>query len=284
MMYKEKSGAGRKVKALALVPMSALALCVAGMPAVRAAVSTINASDISIGKVSESPATANNKVHVFKVKGLNNNGNCTTVTITGEGFGDNINVSGGTFKTNGKTYQAKSMQCNLTDGVATIEVVFPFMDEWDKSSMTLTINGEETVLDIEELFNNSQIKIVQTDAVIEYTDSQKIVGSIVYSDDATANSTPVSVSYALPISSQETGTDPAIVRIRGKKSTDAGQLPLLIIDGVEGDIKNIDFSQVESISVLKDDVAVSKYGSRASNGVIQVTTKREVEDKADDSK
>lgn len=50
MMYKEKSGAGRKFKALALVPMLALALGVAGAPAVRAAVSTISSSDVSVSK------------------------------------------------------------------------------------------------------------------------------------------------------------------------------------------------------------------------------------------
>lgn len=55
MMYKSKSGAGRKFKALALVPVLSLALCVVSVPAVRAVVSTISSSTISVDKVSENP-------------------------------------------------------------------------------------------------------------------------------------------------------------------------------------------------------------------------------------
>ena len=48
----------------------------------------------------------------------------------------------------------------------------------------------------------------------------------------------------------------------------------MLIDGVEGDMNRIDLANVESISVLKDAASASIYGSRASNGVILVTTKR----------
>ena len=51
----------------------------------------------------------------------------------------------------------------------------------------------------------------------------------------------------------------------------------MLIDGVEGDMNRIDLNQVESISVLKDAASASIYGSRASNGVILVTTKRGAE-------
>lgn len=53
MMYKSKSGAGSKLKALALVPMVALALGVATVPAVKAAVSTISNSEVSLDKGNE---------------------------------------------------------------------------------------------------------------------------------------------------------------------------------------------------------------------------------------
>ena len=53
MMYKAKSCAGSKLKALALVPMVALALGVATVPAVKAAVSTISNSDVSLDKGNE---------------------------------------------------------------------------------------------------------------------------------------------------------------------------------------------------------------------------------------
>ena len=53
MMYKEKSCAGRKYKALVLVPMLALAFGVSTMPAVSAAVSTISSCNASVGKDKE---------------------------------------------------------------------------------------------------------------------------------------------------------------------------------------------------------------------------------------
>lgn len=50
--------------------------------------------------------------------------------------------------------------------------------------------------------------------------------------------------------------------------------PLVLIDGMEGDLNNLNPQDVESISVLKDAAASSIYGSRAPFGVILVTTKR----------
>ena len=62
------------------------------------------------------------------------------------------------------------------------------------------------------------------------------------------------------------------MRIRGFDA------PLVIVDGIEGDFNNIDASQIESISILKDGAA-SIYGARAGNGVILVTTKRGIDSK-----
>ncbi len=50
--------------------------------------------------------------------------------------------------------------------------------------------------------------------------------------------------------------------------------PLILIDGLEGDLATVDIDDVESISVLKDAASAAIYGSRAANGVILVTTKR----------
>lgn len=66
----------------------------------------------------------------------------------------------------------------------------------------------------------------------------------------------------------------AKVRIRGFGSFQNNS-PLYVIDGVPGgDINAINPQDVESLSVLKDAGAASVYGSRASNGVILVTTKK----------
>lgn len=54
---------------------------------------------------------------------------------------------------------------------------------------------------------------------------------------------------------------------------------LVIIDGVEGDIRDVDPDNIESVSVLTDDDARSLYGDRAASGVIIVTTKPSANEK-----
>ena len=74
------------------------------------------------------------------------------------------------------------------------------------------------------------------------------------------------------------GGDPSAsfeIMLRGTNTLAAGQGPLVIIDGVVGaDIRNINFQEVESIDVLKDGSAAAIYGTRGTNGVVIITTKR----------
>ena len=74
--------------------------------------------------------------------------------------------------------------------------------------------------------------------------------------------------------SGQPGADAVSIKIRGVGSLNSTTSPLVLIDGVEGDMNRIDVNSIESISVLKDAASASIYGSRASNGVILVTTKR----------
>lgn len=154
MMNKAKSGAGQKLKALALVPALALALGVAGTPAVRGALSAISTLKVSAGKSSEKPSHDKTSIPQFKVKNINNYDGKTTVVVRGEGLGDKLTVSGGTFTTDGKTYDARSLSCSMTDGNATITAVFPFVTVFDKVGMTLDINGEETAFDLDAFLAN----------------------------------------------------------------------------------------------------------------------------------
>ncbi|MBQ7253821.1 MAG: SusC/RagA family TonB-linked outer membrane protein [Bacteroidales bacterium] len=63
--------------------------------------------------------------------------------------------------------------------------------------------------------------------------------------------------------------------LRGTNTLEAGQGPLIIIDGVaDADIRNINFQEVESIDVLKDGSAAAIYGTRGTNGVVIITTRR----------
>ena len=70
------------------------------------------------------------------------------------------------------------------------------------------------------------------------------------------------------------GTQP-IVRIRGISSISFASDPMYVIDGYPtGDLSTIDTRDIESIDVLKDASASAIYGSRATNGVIMITTKK----------
>lgn len=64
-------------------------------------------------------------------------------------------------------------------------------------------------------------------------------------------------------------------RIRGISSINAGNEPLVVVDGVpyDGDINTINPADIENITVLKDAASSALYGARGSNGVILVTTK-----------
>ncbi|WP_126248672.1 SusC/RagA family TonB-linked outer membrane protein [Chitinophaga rhizosphaerae] len=65
------------------------------------------------------------------------------------------------------------------------------------------------------------------------------------------------------------------IRIRGASSIDAGNEPLVVIDGVPGgNLGMINMNDVQSIEVLKDASSAAIYGSRAAGGVIIVTMKK----------
>ena len=80
---------------------------------------------------------------------------------------------------------------------------------------------------------------------------------------------------AITASSGQPG-DGASVRLRGTTSLTGSSAPMYIVDGVilSGSLADIDALDIESIEVVKGAAASSLYGSRAQNGVIQITTKR----------
>ena len=65
------------------------------------------------------------------------------------------------------------------------------------------------------------------------------------------------------------------VRVRGTSSISSSNSPLYIVDGipVEGALENLSTTDIESMTVLKDASSAAIYGSRASNGVVLITTK-----------
>ena len=110
-----------------------------------------------------------------------------------------------------------------------------------------------------------------------------VTGAISTVNSKTLNAQPVAlVSEALQgrvagvsvVNNGSPGTAP-IVRIRGISSISYASDPLYVIDGFPGlSINTIDVRDIETLDVLKDASAAAIYGSRATNGVIMITTKK----------
>jgi TonB-linked SusC/RagA family outer membrane protein len=77
-------------------------------------------------------------------------------------------------------------------------------------------------------------------------------------------------------SSGQPGSTTPTIRIRGISSINAGNSPLIVVDGApySGDLNNINTADIESMTVLKDAASNALYGARGANGVILITTKK----------
>jgi TonB-linked SusC/RagA family outer membrane protein len=69
------------------------------------------------------------------------------------------------------------------------------------------------------------------------------------------------------------GNSNTVMRVRGI-TTLSSNLPLVIVDGIEQPLSDLNAADIEAISVLKDASSTAIYGSRAANGVVLITTKR----------
>ena len=112
-----------------------------------------------------------------------------------------------------------------------------------------------------------------------FTGSAKVLG-----DETLAQSQVSNVTNALAgqvagvqlVSSNGAPGSSSTIRVRGISSINAGNDPLIIVDGApfDGDMNNIAPSDIESMTVLKDAASNALYGARGANGVIMITTKR----------
>ena len=75
------------------------------------------------------------------------------------------------------------------------------------------------------------------------------------------------------LSTGEPGNDDPLIFIRGQSTWNNAQ-PLILVDGVERKMNDIDVNEVESVSILKDASATAVFGVKGAEGVILITTKR----------
>lgn len=141
------------------------------------------------------------------------------------------------------------------------------------SAQALTIRLTPVVSDLDEVVvvgYGTQKKVNLTGAVDVVKSEQLTKQPVGQASAALQGAAPgLTVTQA----SGQPGKDNGTMRIRGI-GTLGDANPLVLIDGVEGNINNVNTNDIASISVLKDAASAAIYGSRAANGVILVTTKR----------
>ena len=134
---------------------------------------------------------------------------------------------------------------------------------------------------------NEDTTLLEETVIVGFASQKKVnlTGSVAVATSDDIKSRPVrdlpsSLQGMLP-GLQVTTSDGSIgksmnIKVRGT-GTIAGEssdAPLILIDGMQGDINTVNPQDVESISVLKDAASASIYGSRAAFGVILITTKK----------
>lgn len=124
--------------------------------------------------------------------------------------------------------------------------------------------------------------------VVGYGTQKKrdVTGSIVSVNAKTLNEVPAAnigvglQGRAAGLEIQKVGTAPGavgVIRIRGERSILGSNDPLLVLDGIPyegGNLNDINPQDIASIEVLKDASATAIYGSRGSNGVLLISTKK----------
>ena len=144
------------------------------------------------------------------------------------------------------------------------------------SSMVLNIVMEPDTEHLEETI----VVAYGTATKSSFTGSASMIGAETIesrvSTDVTAALAGTTPGVQIISSSGDPAAGGGTVRIRGIGSMSASNAPLYIVDGMpyDGSIADINPSDVESMSVLKDAAASAIYGARGANGVVLITTKR----------
>lgn len=196
-------------------------------------------------------------------------------------------------------YGATVIQKGTRQGVAVDENGrFSFLLKSGEQVLEVSMLGYKTqVVDVKTQKENLRV-VLSEDAVfmeevvvVGFGEQKKVsvTGAIANIGNAELKNTPTSsVTNALTgripglVTRQESGRpggDAATMFIRGRASLN-NTSPLVMVDGVERDMSQIDVEDIAVVSVLKDASATAVYGVRGANGVVLITTKRGEDGKA----
>lgn len=147
-------------------------------------------------------------------------------------------------------------------------------------NLIIILKEDTEVLDEVVVIGYGQVKKNDVTGAVTAIDADKMVKG------AVSSATDMLTGKAAGVSVVSTGGEPgagATIRIRGGSSMSASNDPLIVIDGVPVDNSGINGmsnplltvhpSDIATFTILKDASATAIYGSRASNGVILITTK-----------
>lgn len=144
-----------------------------------------------------------------------------------------------------------------------------------KDAQTLNINLKEDTEALEEVVvvgYGTQKKVNLTGSVSSIDSKQlsnRALTSVAAGMQGTMPGVTIKSATGRPGQDDSAGS----IRVRGT-GTFNNASPMIVVDGMESTLYDIDPNDIESISVLKDAASAAIYGSKAANGVIVVTTKR----------
>lgn len=177
--------------------------------------------------------------------------------------------------------------------ITNIDGEYSLTDVPENSTLTISYVGYKTIKlkasdkNLSNIILQEDSELIDEVVVVGYGVQRKrdVTGAMTSVDAAKIASVPVtSASEALQgrasgvLVSQDNwapGTSPSVL-IRGKRSINASNEPLYVVDGVPitGGLREISPSDIASMEVLKDASATAIYGSRGANGVVLITTKQ----------
>ena len=168
------------------------------------------------------------------------------------------------------------------NGQSAIAVVITFIG-YDEMEKVITANEAQSIIAL--IPNQKSLSEV---VVIGYGTVKKtdLTGSVTNLSNKDLNPGPTTnpldqlEGKAAGVNITQTGNEPGVpptVRIRGITSLSGGNDPLVVVDGVQGDmtlLTQVPPSEIASVDILKDASATAIYGSRGAPGVIIITTKK----------
>ncbi|MPR33947.1 SusC/RagA family TonB-linked outer membrane protein [Cytophagaceae bacterium SJW1-29] len=147
----------------------------------------------------------------------------------------------------------------------------------NQTTVNLTLNPDESALDeVVVVGYGTQKKVNVIGSVSQITSENIENRPVTQASQAITGQMP---GVTVTQSTGRPGVSGGTIRVRGVGSFGATPNALVLIDGIPGDMNDINPNDIKTISVLKDASSAAIYGARSANGVVLITTKMGTSDK-----